>query len=55
MVEYIGNVSTSTNISTTGRLRKLFANEFSSDETTKQLQVIIDQLLKIFIKVCSKW
>ena len=46
MVEYIGNVSTSANISTTGRLRKLFANEFSSDETTKQLQVIIDQLLK---------
>ena len=46
MVEYIGNVSTSANISTTGRLRKLFANEFSSDETTKQLQVIIDKLLK---------
>jgi flagellar biosynthesis protein FlhG len=39
MVEYIGNVSTSANISTTGRrLRKLFVNEFSSDETTKQLQ-----------------
>jgi flagellar biosynthesis protein FlhG len=46
MVEYIGNVSTSTNISTTGRLRKLFTNEFATDETTKQLQVIIDQLLK---------
>ena len=46
MVEYIGNVSSSANISTTGRLRKLFANEFSSDETTKQLQVIIDKLLK---------
>ena len=46
MVEYIGNVSTSANISTTGRLRKLFANEFSSDETTKQLHLIIDQLLK---------
>jgi flagellar biosynthesis protein FlhG len=46
MVKYIGNVSTSANISTTGRLRKLFANEFSSDETTRQLQVIIDQLLK---------
>jgi flagellar biosynthesis protein FlhG len=46
MVEYIGNVSTSANISTTGRLRKLFANEFSSDETTRQLQIIIDKLLK---------
>ena len=46
MVKYIGNVSTSTNISITGRLRKLFTNEFATDETTKQLQVIIDQLLK---------
>jgi flagellar biosynthesis protein FlhG len=46
MVEYIGNVSSSANISTTGRLRKLFANEFSSDETTRQLQVIIDKLLQ---------
>jgi flagellar biosynthesis protein FlhG len=46
MVKYIGNVSTSANISTTGRLRKLFANEFSSDETTIQLQMIIDKLLQ---------
>lgn len=46
MVEYIGNVSTSANISTTGRLRKLFTKEFFSDESTKQLQVIIDYLLK---------
>ena len=46
MVEYIGNVSTSANISTTGRLRKLFANEFSSDETTRQLHMIIDKLLQ---------
>ena len=40
------NVPSSANISTTGRLRKLFANEFSSDETTKQLQMIIDKLLQ---------
>ena len=46
MVEYIGNISSSANISTTGRLRKLFANEFSSDETTRQLQMIIDKLLQ---------
>ncbi len=46
MLKYIGNVSTSTNISTTGRLRKLFVKEFSSDEITKQLQLIIDYLLK---------
>lgn len=46
MLEYIGNVSTSANISTTGRLRKLFVKEFSNDEITKQLQIIIDCLLK---------
>ncbi len=46
MVEYIGNVSTCANISTTGRLRKLFAKEFFVDETTNQLQLIIDKLLK---------
>lgn len=46
MVRYLGNVSSSANISTTGRLRKLFANEFSSDETTIQLQMIIDKLLQ---------
>ncbi len=46
MVEYIGNVSTSANISTTSRLRKLFAHEFAKDEITKQLQKVIDTLLK---------
>ncbi len=46
MVEYIGNVSTSANITTTGRLRKLFSKEFLEDESTKQLQVIIDLILK---------
>lgn len=46
MVEYIGNVSTCANISTTGRLRKLFTKEFNSDTSTKQLQVIIDYILK---------
>lgn len=45
MVEYIGNIATSPNISVTGRLRKLFANEFSSHEPTKQLLLIIEKLL----------
>jgi len=45
MVKYIGNVSTSANISTTSRLRKLFAYEFANDEITKQLQKVIDSLL----------
>jgi len=46
MVEYIGNVSTSAQISTTGRLRKLFTKEFTFDESTKQMQLIIDYLIK---------
>jgi len=46
MVKYIGNVSTSSNISTTSRLRKLFVQEFTNDEITLQLQKIIDILLK---------
>lgn len=45
MVEYIGNISTSETISTTGRLRKLFVNEFSTDEITRQLQNIVDRIL----------
>ena len=45
MVKYIGNVSTSANISTTSRLRKLFAHEFANDDITEQLQRIIDILL----------
>lgn len=46
MVKYIGNVSTSANISTTGRLRKLFSFEFRDDISTRQLQLIIDALLR---------
>ena len=46
MVEYVGNVSSSANISTTGRLRKLFVKEFSADDSTKQMQNVIDYLLK---------
>ncbi len=46
MIEYIGNVSTSANISTTSRLRKLFVHEFASEVITKQLHKVIDSLLK---------
>jgi len=45
MVKYIGNVSTSANISTTSRLRKIFAHEFANDNITIQLQKTIDSLL----------
>lgn len=46
MVKYIGNVSTSHNISSTGRLRKLFSHEFKNELVTKELEAIIDILLK---------
>lgn len=46
MVKYIGNVSTSSNISTTSRLRKLFVHEFINDEITKQFHHVIDSLLE---------
>ncbi len=45
MIKYVGNVSTSANISTTSRLRKLFAHEFINDEITLQIQKIVDRLL----------
>ena len=45
MVKYIGNVSTSVNISTTSRLRKLFTHEFADDKITKEMQKVIDTLL----------
>ncbi len=45
VVKYIGNVSTSANISTTSRLRKLFVHEFANDEITLQIQKVIDTLL----------
>ena len=46
MVEYIGNVSTSPNIATTARLRKLFAKEFVEDEITKQMQIVTNYVLR---------
>ncbi len=46
MIEYIGNVSTSHDISTTGRLRKLFSKEFENEKVTKELEIVIDSLLK---------
>ena len=46
MVKYLGNVSTSDNIPTTGRLRKLFTKEFSNNDITKQLQMVTNYLLK---------
>jgi len=46
MVKYIGNVQTCNNISTTGRLRKLYVKEFNDNESSKQLKKVVDELLK---------
>ncbi|QOG12008.1 P-loop NTPase [Arcobacter sp. FWKO B] len=45
MLKYLGSVSMSQNIATTGRLRKLFAKEFDGDQTTLELRLIVDNLL----------
>lgn len=46
MVQYIGNVATTANITTTGRLRKLFSREFPDDEITRQMKVIKEFLVE---------
>lgn len=46
MLKYLGNVSSSSTVSTTSRLRKLFACEFSDDVVTSELKHVIDTLLK---------
>ncbi|MEA1915864.1 MAG: P-loop NTPase [Campylobacterota bacterium] len=45
MVKYIGNVETCGNISTTGRLRKLFVQEFDQLTSSKQLKLAVECLL----------
>lgn len=46
MLEYIGNVSTSSTVSTTGRLRKLFSYEFENEAVTQELELVIESVLK---------
>ena len=45
MVKYLGNISSCTNIATTSRLRKIFTNEFRSDEVTFQMEFVLKNLL----------
>lgn len=45
MVKYIGNVSSSQNIATTARLRKLFTKEFPEESVTKELELISRSIL----------
>ncbi len=46
MVKYIGSISSTQNIQTTGRLRKLFAKEFKYSEATIDLENVVSKLLK---------
>ena len=47
MVKYIGNVSSSQNISTTARLRKLYVKEFPNEIVTKELELVANSLIKL--------
>lgn len=46
MVQYMGNISQMNSVSTTGRLRKLFAKELKYDIATLELEVVVENLLK---------
>jgi len=49
MLKYIGNISSSTNVAITGRLRKIYAYEFASQEVAEELNKVVEKLL-FFIK-----
>ena len=46
MVKYIGSISITQNIQTTGRLRKLFVKEFRYDDVTSDIENVVNNLLK---------
>ncbi len=46
VLKYLGNVQSSQTISTTSRLRKLFACEFLNDDVTNELQKVVDGLIE---------
>ncbi|MFX4278060.1 P-loop NTPase [Aliarcobacter butzleri] len=45
MIKYLGSITSSENISITGRLRKLFVSEFPMGEITIQMQRIVEKIL----------
>jgi hypothetical protein len=47
MVQYIGNVSEQRGIAISGRLRKLFTKELEKEEPTRQLQLVVNNLLEL--------
>jgi len=46
MVQYMGNVSEMKSIAITGRLRKLFTKELSSEIVSLELQLVVDNLIE---------
>jgi len=48
MVIYKGSISSTQNIQTTGRLRKLFVEEFEYEEATLNMEDVVDRLLQEF-------
>jgi len=46
MIEYMGNISQMNSIPTTGRLRKLFTKELSTEVASKELGLVVENLLK---------
>jgi flagellar biosynthesis protein FlhG len=47
MVQYIGNVSEERGIAISGRLRKLFTKELEKEQSTRQLQIVVNNLLEL--------
>ncbi|MDN5059457.1 P-loop NTPase [Aliarcobacter butzleri] len=45
MIKYLGSITSSENISITGRLRKLFVSEFPMSEIERQMQRIVEKIL----------
>ena len=45
MIKYLGSITSSENISITGRLRKLFVSEFPMGEITIQMQRVVEKIL----------
>ena len=46
MVQYLGNVSQTNSVAITSRLRKLFTKELHQDIVTKELQSVVDKMIK---------
>ena len=46
MIKYLGNVSTSQNLSATAKVRKMYTKEFWSETCAQELRAIADEILK---------